>query len=200
MISAVVFAAGRSERMGQPKMILPWGKTTVIGQVIHILSQSSVDEILVVTGSDHDRVELALQGLAVRLVYNAEHAKKEMLSSAQAGLGSLGEMVEAALFVLGDQPQIELEVVERVLAEYRKTKAPLVVPSYQMRRGHPWILDRSLWPMVFKMEPPESLRDLVRTRASSIHYVIVDTATVLQDLDTPQEYRQFRPPPSEYTS
>jgi molybdenum cofactor cytidylyltransferase len=200
MISAVVFAAGRSVRMGQPKMILPWGKINVIGQVIHILLQSSVDEILVVTGSGHEQVEQALQGLPVRLVYNTEHEKKEMLSSAQAGLGSLGDVVGAALFVLGDQPQIELEVVERVLAEYRKTEAPLVVPSYQMRRGHPWILDRSLWPSVFNMEPPESLRDLVRNQASSIHYVTVDTPTVIQDLDTPQDYQQFRPPHSENIS
>lgn len=200
MISAVVFAAGRSTRMGQPKMLLPWGETTVIGQVIQVLSQSSLAEILVVTGADHVQVEQELRGLPVRTVYNPEHEKKEMLSSAQVGLAALGEKVEATLFVLGDQPQIQLEVVDKVLAEYHQSKAALIIPSYQMRRGHPWILDRSLWPFVFKMQPPESLRDLVRNLASSIRYVPVDTPTVLQDLDTPQDYQQYRPPGSESTS
>jgi molybdenum cofactor cytidylyltransferase len=87
-----------------------------------------------------------------------------------------------------------------VLAEYHQSKAALIIPSYQMRRGHPWILDRSLWTFVFKMQPPESLRDLVRNLASSIRYVPVDTPTVLQDLDTPQDYQQYRPPGSESTS
>ncbi len=37
MISAIVLAAGHSKRMGQQKMLLPWGKTTVIGQVVSTL-------------------------------------------------------------------------------------------------------------------------------------------------------------------
>ena len=30
MITALILAAGQSKRMGRPKMLLPWGETTVV--------------------------------------------------------------------------------------------------------------------------------------------------------------------------
>ena len=60
MISAVVLAAGLSTRMGRPKLILPWGSTTVIGQVLATLAQGKVDEIIVVTGAVRTEVEFAV--------------------------------------------------------------------------------------------------------------------------------------------
>ena len=37
-ITAILLAAGESRRMGQPKMLLPWGETSVLGQVVSIFS------------------------------------------------------------------------------------------------------------------------------------------------------------------
>jgi CTP:molybdopterin cytidylyltransferase MocA len=66
-IGAIVLAAGRSTRMGVTKMTLPWGDTTVIGQVIRVLLDSGVPDILVVTGGAQSEVQQALQGyLCVR--------------------------------------------------------------------------------------------------------------------------------------
>ena len=57
MIAAVVLAAGLSRRMGRPKMTLPWGETTVIGQVVQVLDQAGVDEIVVVDSFSSDRTK-----------------------------------------------------------------------------------------------------------------------------------------------
>jgi molybdenum cofactor cytidylyltransferase len=88
---------------------------------------------------------------------------------------------------------MELEVVQQVLAEYERTRAALVVPSYQMRRGHPWIVDRSLWPEVLRLRPPATMRDLFSTLDDCIHYVLVGASTILLDLDTPEDYQRYRP-------
>lgn len=191
-VSAVVFAAGQSKRMGRPKLLLPWGDTVVIGQVVLTLAQAGLVEIIVVTGALGGEIEGALAGLPVRLIQNPRYEVGEMLSSAQAGLAVLGPQVEAALFVLGDQPQIQAGVIQAVLAEYHRSHAPLVVPSYRMRRGHPWCLARSLWPAVHQLGQPASLRDLLHAHAGQIDYVPVDTPTILQDLDTPQDYARLR--------
>ena len=194
-ISAVVLAAGRSRRMGEPKMILPWGETTVIGQVVKILNQAGVEEILVVTGETHPRVALALQDQPARLVRNPSSSEEDMLDSLQLGLSSLDDTVQAALVVLGDQPQIEESVVKMVLAGYRFSHPPLVVPSYQMRRGHPWLIDRQLWPQVLGMRPPGTLREFLQAHGDLIRYIVVETPSILQDLDTPEDYQRYRPSP-----
>lgn len=194
-IASVVLAAGRSRRMGEPKMILPWGETTVIGQVVKTLNQAGVDEILVVTGETHPQVALALQDQPVQLVRNPSSSEEDMLDSLQLGLSSLDKRVQAALVVLGDQPQIEENVVVRILTEYLLSHPPLVVPSYQMRRGHPWLIDRQLFSAVLEMYPPETLREFLRAHKDLIRYIVVETSSILQDLDTPEDYQRYRPSP-----
>jgi molybdenum cofactor cytidylyltransferase len=191
MVSAIVLAAGQSKRMGQPKMALPWGNTTVIGQVVKTLLQATLQEIVVVTGGAKEQVEHALEGLPVRFIYNPDYGGGEMLHSLQTGLAACGEDVDAALVTLGDQPQMELDVVQLVIADYERTRAALVVPSYQMRRGHPWIIARSLWPEVLSLRPPATMRSLFSTLDGHIHYVLVGAPTILLDLDTPEDYQRY---------
>ena len=190
-ISAVVLAAGQSIRMGEPKMVLPWGKTTVIGQVCSVLFQAGLEDVLVVTGGAREAVEKALAGMPVRTVYNPEYTRGEMLSSLQIGLSSLTEQTEAALVTLGDQPQIEAWVVAALLREYAASRADLIVPSVRMRRGHPWLVGRHLWQEIQALRPPETLRDFLRSHNSNIHYLPLEAESILLDLDTPQDYRRY---------
>jgi molybdenum cofactor cytidylyltransferase len=192
-IGAIVLAAGRSTRMGAAKMTLSWGDTTVIGQVVRVLLDSGVPEILVVTGGAQSEVQRALQGLPVREIYNPDYQQGEMLSTFKLGLSNLGEDLDAVLVVLGDQPQIERKVVLSLMKVYSDTLSGLVVPSYYMRRGHPWLMDRSLWPAALALQEPATLRDFLAENQSSIQYVNVDTPTILQDLDTPGDYRKYQP-------
>ena len=192
-IAAVVLAAGQSQRMGQPKMALPWGDTTVIGQVVASLQAGGISTLVVVTGGARAEVEAALRGAAVRLAFNPRFAEDDMAVSLRAGLAALPEEVEATLVALGDQPQIDPDVVRAVADAYRGSGAPLVAPSYRMRRGHPWLVARRLWPEVFDLGPGGTLRDLFSAHAAEIHYVEWDSPAILKDLDTPQDYARERP-------
>jgi molybdenum cofactor cytidylyltransferase len=122
-----------------------------------------------------------------------------MIYSLQAGLDTLPNSVEAALIALGDQPQINKKIVSDLLATYQQHKAPLVIPSYQMRRGHPWIITRSLWRKLIDFDFPVTMRDFLNQHAHQIHYLPVDTDIVLRDLDTPADYHQQRPTPKDGT-
>lgn len=195
-IAAIVLAAGQSRRMGSPKMVLPWGETTVIGQVVCTLASAGVDEIVVVTGGARELVEAALAQLncekPVRSVFNAQFAQGEMLSSVQTGLRSLDESVDAALIALGDQPRIQAEVVTGLLSAHAQG-AQLVVPSYKMRRGHPWLVSRRLWGSLLALHGAQTLRDFLNSQAGAITYLEVDTDSVLMDLDTPEDYQRSQP-------
>jgi molybdenum cofactor cytidylyltransferase len=195
MIAAIVLAAGLSRRMGRPKLLLPWGGAIVIGQVVDVLLDAGASPVVVVTGGTHKQVEQALQGKPVRLAFNPRYAEDEMVRSLQIGLAELSDQVEATLVVLGDQPQIEIQVVQALMLDYQTSRALLVIPSYQMRRGHPWVVDRKLWPALMTLHLPDTLRDFVSAHASQIRYLNVERASVLQDLDTPEDYQRYAPPP-----
>ncbi len=63
-ISAILLAAGLSSRMGQPKLLLPWGGTTVLGQVVSTFAAAGIEEIIVVTGGAREQIEGLVAELA----------------------------------------------------------------------------------------------------------------------------------------
>lgn len=193
MISALILAAGESKRMGQPKLLLPWGSMTVIEHVVSTFLQAGIADILVVTGGAHEQVEKAIEHFPVRNQYNQNYAAGEMLSSLQLGLRQMPQQTQAVLIGLGDQPQLMESSVRLVCEAYQEGRFRLVVPSFQKRRGHPWLVERVLWNELLALSAPASPRDFLNNHADEIHYVNMDTPTILADLDTPENYNKSRP-------
>ncbi len=193
LIGAVVLAAGMSRRMGQPKMALPWGNTTVLGQVLSVLKQAALSEIVVVTGGNRETVEKLLIAHRVKTVFNEKYQNDHMLLSLQAGIRNLSKNISAAMVVLGDQPHLQLDVVRLLVDEYTESKPVLLAPSFQNRRGHPWILDRKLWDDLLSQRPPLTLRQWLQSHSREIKYLEVGTETIFRDLDTPEDYQRERP-------
>lgn len=193
MISAIILAAGVSKRMGQPKMLLPWGNLTVIENVVTMFLNAGIEDILVVTGGAHAAVKKALDRYPVRKIRNGDYAAGEMVSSLQYGLRQIPDQAQAVLIGLGDQPQVQERSIRLICDAYWESRSRLVVPSFQMRRGHPWLAARPLWNEILALKPPDSPRDFLNKHAGEIHYVNIDTPTILADLDTPDDYRKSRP-------
>jgi molybdenum cofactor cytidylyltransferase len=193
-IAAVVLAAGESKRMGRPKMVLPWGERTVIEQVVGVIGAVHVSEIVVVTGGAREQVEAALAGSPARTVYNPQYQQSEMLVSLQYGLRAVTESDCAALLVaLGDQPAISGRVIAALISTFERSQPGLVIPSYQNRRGHPWLVAMRLWPAILNMPPDKTMRDFLSAHDEQIEYVLVDSPDVLKDLDTPDDYDRLKP-------
>lgn len=192
-VAAVILAAGRSQRMGRPKLTLPWGNSTVIGTIVDTLHEAAIEPLIVVTGAAHVEVARVLDRRGVQLVYNPRFEEDQMLLSLQAGMAALPIHTQAMLVCLGDQPQMQVQVIEQVILAYQAYQAKLVVPSYQMHRGHPWLIDRSLWAELSTLDPATTMREFLNTHADEIHYVTLDQASILQDLDTPDDYQKFAP-------
>jgi len=164
----------------------------VLGKVIETLKAAGMEDLLVVTGGAREQVETIVGGSA-QVVFNVEYSNSEMLDSIQCGLGAIKPEAQAALICLGDQPQVRVGSVQVILQEYESTGASLIVPSYQMKRGHPWLVARELWNEILEMRSPESPREFLNRYAKEIKYINVDTPSILTDLDTPEDYLKSRP-------
>src|SRR5215469_4537322 len=100
--SAVVLAAGASTRMGQPKLVLPLGDEPLVRRTVREIRGGGFDDVLVVVGSDHEKVLKALGGLPVRPVLNARY-EEGLGSSFRAAVENLKDCA-FAMFMLADQP------------------------------------------------------------------------------------------------
>ncbi len=200
-VTAIILAAGESRRMGQPKIALSWGKTTVLGHIIGMLDEGGrpfgLKDMIIVSGGAHQEVLRILQNMPAKLslhaCFNPRYQEDEMLISLQVGVSCLSPNCQAILVALGDNPQILPTTVRALLEAYQTQSQPILMPSYQMHRGHPWLIGHSLFPEIKNLQPPATMRDFFMKHSDQIHYVLVDSPTILQDLDTPQDYERYRP-------
>lgn len=192
-VTAVVLAAGESRRMGEPKQLLPWGKTTMLGQTLHNLRQSDVDDLLVVTGHRAEKVAGIARKHGAPTVHNPDYAEGEMLSSLQTALGHLSGATDAVLVTLADQPLVAPPIINQILSAYRAGTAALVAPSYEGRRGNPVLIDRRYFAELAALPWGQAPRDLLRRHAADLHLVPVDSQAILLDIDRPEEYERQRP-------
>lgn len=196
-VGAVVLAAGLSSRMGQLKVLMDWDGQPVIAAILKALVAGGVASLSVVTGYQPEPVEYAARMATetiehvppLSIVHNAAYERGDMLFSIQAGLRALPANVDAALIVLGDQPRIRPDVVEQVLIAYAEGEQGIVLPSYQMRRGHPMLVSRRYWHEILALPEGGTLRDFMRAHTDDIAYVEAPDDSVLHDMDTPDDYQ-----------
>jgi len=193
MIWAVILAAGKSERMGSAKLLLPVGKRALIETVVRGVLNARPDGVLVVLGSDRNKLEPVIRNYPVRTVFNPNFARG-MLSSVKCGFEAVPPEARAVLVYLGDQPAPPASIGSRIIDAFRKTGKGIILPAYRGRRGHPVLVDLKYRDEVAKLDPNVGLRQLLSAHPDDVLEVKVRTAAVLKDIDTPEDYRALLRP------
>lgn len=189
MIWAMILAAGESRRMGEPKLLLPFGEKTIIEAVIDNVVRSKVKNILVVLGADREKIKEKIQNYPIKICVNS-HFQEGMLSSVQRGFQTLPENTQAVLIILGDQPSIASSVIDKVIDAYRRTGRGIVLPVYKNDRGHPVLIDMKYQDEVQNLSLEIGLRGTVYNHPGDILEVEVEASTILRDIDDMDDYRR----------
>ena len=191
MIAAIVLAAGASTRMGRQKLTLPMadGRPLVRVAVEQVLV-GGLEDTVVVIGRDAEAVAVALAGLPVRTVVNPRYAEGQS-TSLRAGLDALGPGTEAAVIALGDQPLPDPAVIRRLVATFRASGRPIVVPVYRDGRGNPVLFAATLFDELRAVTGDRGGRGVIARDPSRVAEVPID-APLPADIDTPEDYDAAR--------
>ena len=196
MAVAIVPAAGRSSRMGRPKLLMPYGEGTILGSTVEALRGGGVVDIVLVIQPDDQALSDWAETHGVRAVTNLR-ADDGMLTSIWAGLEVLGgaEALIAArqelLVCPGDLPRLRAETVAALVRESRATTAGLLVPRCGSERGHPLIVRDDMLRRIAGLDPEIGLRELRLRHPESTVEVEVGDPGVIQDIDTPDDYARL---------
>lgn len=179
--------------MGVPKLLLPWGETTVLGHTLHQLRQSQVDACLLISGHQAQEITAVAAAHRVPVVHNPAYAEGEMLSSLQVGLCHLPAGTDAVLVILADQPLVGPEIVNRLLVAYEAGHGDLIAPTFQGIRGNPVLIGRPYFAELLALPWGHAPRTLLRRHLDRLYLVPVESVAILQDLDRPEDYERYRP-------
>jgi molybdenum cofactor cytidylyltransferase len=190
----VILAAGQSKRMQESKIVLPWGGETVISHIISQFQGAGISEIVVVTGGYRDLVEPVVLESGAKPIFNPNFANDEMSISLKTGLNSINIDIFSGGFIsLGDQPNVFTEDIQKMCQSSSENPDCIIIPSYNMRRGHPWLIPNKLLYELKKLSPPDTMRDFLKQHENDIKYALVDHPEILSDMDTPQDYHRIKP-------
>ncbi|MEJ5237983.1 MAG: nucleotidyltransferase family protein [Limisphaera sp.] len=183
----ILLAAGRARRMGQPKLLLPWGHSTVLATVADAFLGAGLDPVLVVVGPGSEALRAALTGRPVRFVENPD-PEGEMLRSVRCGLSAAPKDADAFAVSPADLPGLTAELIRGLLTGHERLGGKITVPVWQGRRGHPLIFAAELRAEVLSRFDGVGLRGLLEAHAAEVREWPAPDASPLLDLDTPEDY------------
>jgi len=189
---AVVLAAGEARRFGFPKLLMPFGGSTILGSVIAALVAAEIAPVFVVTGANAAAVAESLKRDPVQVVCNPDPARG-MVSSVRVGVAMLPTSLGRFLIALGDQPRIRAEGISHLLLEHRRSEKGIALPTYRGKRGHPVLFAASYRQAVLGLGDHQTLRDLIHAQPDDCVEVDCDSDAYVHDIDTRQQYEdEFR--------
>ena len=192
-LTSIILAAGQSSRMKTSKIILLWGEHSVIGNIILAFQKAGISEIVVVTGGYREMVETEVKKYNIQTIYNPNFKNGEMAVSLQTGMELLDQACDGIFIALGDQPEIDPSDLQEMIEQSRNSPEKLIIPSYNMRRGHPWLVPEKYFNEIKGLRPPETMRSFIQSHQDEIVYYVVKNSGILTDLDTPEDYQRLKP-------
>lgn len=188
-VSGIVLAAGTSSRLGRPKQLLDLGGRSVLERVLDTARAASLDEVVVVLGHAAQEIEKAVAfGEGVRVVANPDYLRGQS-TSLQAGLRAVTKEAEAAVILLGDQPDIRLEAIGLVVNAWRAGAGPIVQASYGGRPAHPTLLAREAWADIEALSGDEGARTFIEAHRN-LRMLVEVGGEPPDDIDSEEDYRR----------
>jgi CTP:molybdopterin cytidylyltransferase MocA len=187
-VSAIVLAAGGGSRFGGGKLLAELGGRPIIEAVFDNLRKAPVDEIIAIVGADAQRLREVCEAYGVRIVANEEWERGQS-TSVLAGLRACGG--EAAVVLLGDQPFIGAEAVERLVAAFAEG-AKVAVATYGGKRRNPVLFSREVWPLLeAELAGDEGARSVLRRHPELVVEVPCEEVGDPTDVDTREDLRRL---------
>ena len=189
-IAAIVLAAGRSTRMGDTnKLVAEIGGKPLVRIAADQALASRAQPVIVVTGHQRERIEKALAGLPVRFVHNPDFADG-LGTSLKAGIAAVPAESDGVVVCLGDMPQVDAALIDRLIAAFNPEQGALaVMPTFNGRRGNPVLWSRRFFPELMAIEGDVGARHLITQYGEAVVEVPLTGTAAHVDVDTPEALR-----------
>lgn len=196
---AIVPAAGLSRRMGQPKLVMNLGGKTVIERLLTTLSHPAVTETVVVFRRDDEDLANAIEALDMPNVHTVQPDvdPPDMRCSVEHAVEALRrrhapQTSDGWMLIPADHPVLDARVLDELIAVWQSTDEDILIPKHGNKDGHPAFFRWALAERLNEIPDDKGLNWLPASLGIRTLKLLVDSDSILLDLDTPDDYRRIR--------
>ena len=189
MLAAVILSGGASRRMGSPKALLSSHGRPFLEHLMNVTIQPRIGARRVVLGAHAEQIARTIHLPSDEVVINEEWERGQ-LSSLQAALRTLPAGTEGILLCLVDHPLISARLVCDLIDRFYSVKKPIVLPSYQGRRGHPVIFSSSLYDELLHAPLETGARAVVWSHADEVEEFLTNEEGCVLNINDPDAFRK----------
>jgi len=180
LISAIILAAGESRRMGEPKQLMPLGKTTILERTVDNFLNSEVHDVIVVVGYRAEEVISLIADRSVAIAVNSAY-REGMSTSIVAGLSLISDKTQGVMLALADQPFIDSHTINHLIEAFGAHNKNIAIPVYQGKRGHPVIFAIKYKEELLRLKGDIGGREIIGQHPDDILEVTVDCEGICVD-------------------
>jgi molybdenum cofactor cytidylyltransferase len=196
-LPAIVPAAGKSRRMGRPKLLLPFGGLPLIGHVVSALRLGGASPVLVVAppadAEEGPPIAEAARRAGADVITPASRPA-EMRESVEIALEQLGRDGPPRGLVLtpGDSPGITPEIVRLLLEGSSRAPGSMILPRAGGRRAHPIVLPWELACQIPRLPRQQGIKSLITTQPERVIEIELPHPELADELNTPEDLERWR--------
>jgi len=189
-ITAIILAAGYSERMGSFKPLLDLGGQPVIARVAASFVKAGIRDVRVVVGYCKDLLLPVLEELGVRTIIN-ENYDAGMFSSVLAALKSPGMGGKAFFLLPADIPLVRPRTIRYLAENLGHNSGKILKPCFMDRQGHPPLIPAGFIKSIMNYKGDDGLKGALAQLAGETLSIAVPDENILFDLDSPADYAEL---------
>lgn len=189
-MAVVILAAGASRRFGAIKQLTQINGEPMLQRVIDRCQQLENTDLYIVLGANNDEIQSALSLRQQGVIFNADWSEG-IGSSIRIATQLLQENYQAILFMAGDQPLIEPDQLQVLIAKWRQSCECICAASYQGTVGIPAIFPSEFFPQLVELAGDMGAKKVIVENPKEVQ--LVDIAEAAIDIDRPEDARFYQP-------
>ncbi|MBD0776311.1 nucleotidyltransferase family protein [Maribacter sp. ANRC-HE7] len=191
-IALIILAAGESSRMQQPKQLLPWGDTTLLGHAVNVAQRSEANKFYTVLGAHADAIQKKVALSNTQFIINPEWKKGIGSSIAYATRYLLNSETDydGLLFMLCDQPLINAEYLNGMIKAYGNGDKNIIATAYEHGNGVPVLFHKKFIGELLALDGDSGAKDIITKNTGEV--CALTPKGIQIDLDTYEEYQHLK--------
>ena len=190
MLAAVILSGGASSRMGSPKALLPYQGRPFLEHLLDVTKHPKIGVRRVVLGAHAEPIGKAIALNPEEVVVN-EDWEQGQLSSIRAALRSFPAGTDGMMLCPVDHPLISAALVDGLVEQFYATRAPVVLPVFEGRRGHPVVFSAALYEELERAPLEVGARNVVWAHRTEVSEYITAEEGCVVNLNDPETFQRI---------